>query len=122
MKCYDQEKSGFFSLRLSSNKHFGHNIPLVHNIKLYCAIAQNLICSVDGKLVTEKFLYIRNVAREALIQHSSFLILTLTPQTLFLIDSGVATEYKPASYVPCGKLRCTNHMRCASSTPKYMVI
>ena len=30
-KCYDQEKSGFFSLRLSSNKHFGHNIPLVHN-------------------------------------------------------------------------------------------
>ena len=30
-KCYDQEKSGFFSMRLSSNKHFGHNIPLVHN-------------------------------------------------------------------------------------------
>ena len=30
-KCYDQEKSGFFSLRLSSNKHFGHNIPLVDN-------------------------------------------------------------------------------------------
>ena len=30
-KCYDQEKSGFFSLRFSSNKHFGHNIPLVHN-------------------------------------------------------------------------------------------
>ena len=29
MKCYDQEKSGFFSLRLSSNKHFGHNIGLV---------------------------------------------------------------------------------------------
>ena len=28
-KCYDQEKSGFFSLRLSSNKHFGHNIGLV---------------------------------------------------------------------------------------------
>ena len=27
MKCYDQEKSGFFSLRLSSNKHFGHNSP-----------------------------------------------------------------------------------------------
>ena len=25
-KCYDQEESGFFSLRLSSNKHFGHNI------------------------------------------------------------------------------------------------
>ena len=69
-----------------------------------------------------KILYIRNVAREALMQHSSFLILTLTPQTLFLIDSGVETEYKPASYVPCGKLRCTNHMRCASSTPKYMVI
>ena len=31
LKCYDQEKSGFFSLRLSSNKHFGHNIPLVEN-------------------------------------------------------------------------------------------
>ena len=28
-KCYDQEKSGFFSLRLSSNKHFGHNIGMV---------------------------------------------------------------------------------------------
>ena len=28
-KCYDQEKSGFFSLRYSSNKHFGHNIGLV---------------------------------------------------------------------------------------------
>jgi radical SAM protein with 4Fe4S-binding SPASM domain len=27
-KCYDQEKSGFFSLRLSSNKHFGHNIGM----------------------------------------------------------------------------------------------
>jgi hypothetical protein len=30
-KCYDQEKSGFFSLRLSSNKHFGHNIGLIDN-------------------------------------------------------------------------------------------
>lgn len=30
-KCYDQEQSGFFSLRMSSNKHFGHNVPLVHN-------------------------------------------------------------------------------------------
>tara|TARA_B100001113_G_scaffold286239_1_gene241632 strand:+ start:572 stop:1861 length:1290 start_codon:yes stop_codon:yes gene_type:complete len=29
VKCYDQEDSGFFSLRLSSNKHFGHNIDLV---------------------------------------------------------------------------------------------
>ena len=29
IKCYDQEKSGFFSLRLSSNKHFGHNIGLI---------------------------------------------------------------------------------------------
>ncbi len=29
VKCYDQEDSGFFSLRLSSNKHFGHNINLV---------------------------------------------------------------------------------------------
>jgi len=27
-KCYDQEKAGFFSMRLSSNKHFGHNIGL----------------------------------------------------------------------------------------------
>ena len=31
VKCYDQEDSGFFSLRLSSNKHFGHDVPLVHN-------------------------------------------------------------------------------------------
>ena len=30
-KCYDQEKSGFFSLRLSSNKHFGHNIGMTEN-------------------------------------------------------------------------------------------
>lgn len=30
-KCYDQEESGFFSLRLSSNKHFGHNIDMVDN-------------------------------------------------------------------------------------------
>ena len=29
VKCYDQEKSGFFSLRFSSNKHFGHNVGLV---------------------------------------------------------------------------------------------
>ena len=29
LKCYDQEKSGIFSLRLSSNKHFGHNIGLI---------------------------------------------------------------------------------------------
>ena len=29
IKCYDQEKSGFFSLRMSSNKHFGHNIGLI---------------------------------------------------------------------------------------------
>ena len=29
VKCYDQEQSGFFSLRHSSNKHFGHNIKLV---------------------------------------------------------------------------------------------
>ena len=33
-KCYDQEKSGFFSLRLSSNKHFGHNISMVDNTQL----------------------------------------------------------------------------------------
>ena len=30
-KCYDQEKSGFFSLRLSSNKHFGHMIGLTES-------------------------------------------------------------------------------------------
>jgi len=30
-KCYDQEKSGFFSLRLSSNKHFGHNVSMTDN-------------------------------------------------------------------------------------------
>ena len=33
LKCYDQEKSGFFSLRLSSNKHFGHNIGLTDATK-----------------------------------------------------------------------------------------
>jgi len=33
IKCYDQEKSGFFSLRLSSNKHFGHNIGLINSTK-----------------------------------------------------------------------------------------
>ncbi len=33
IKCYDQEDSGFFSLRLSSNKHFGHNIGMVDNTK-----------------------------------------------------------------------------------------
>ena len=33
VKCYDQEESGFFSLRLSSNKHFGHNINMVENTK-----------------------------------------------------------------------------------------
>jgi MoaA/NifB/PqqE/SkfB family radical SAM enzyme len=30
-KCYEQERAGFFSLRLSSNKHFGHNINLVNS-------------------------------------------------------------------------------------------
>ena len=33
VKCYDQEDSGFFSLRLSSNKHFGHNIGMTENTK-----------------------------------------------------------------------------------------
>ena len=33
VKCYDQEESGFFSLRLSSNKHFGHNINMTENTK-----------------------------------------------------------------------------------------
>jgi len=33
-KCYDQEKSGFFSLRMSSNKHFGHNINLIDSTQL----------------------------------------------------------------------------------------
>ena len=33
IKCYDQEQSGFFSLRLSSNKHFGHNIGMTENTK-----------------------------------------------------------------------------------------
>jgi radical SAM protein with 4Fe4S-binding SPASM domain len=33
IKCYDQEDSGFFSLRLSSNKHFGHNISMTENTK-----------------------------------------------------------------------------------------
>ena len=33
VKCYDQEASGFFSYRLSSNKHFGHHIGLAENTK-----------------------------------------------------------------------------------------
>ncbi len=33
LKCYDQEKSGFFSLRLSSNKHFGHHVGLTEGTK-----------------------------------------------------------------------------------------
>jgi MoaA/NifB/PqqE/SkfB family radical SAM enzyme len=33
VKCYDQEKSGFFSMRLSANKHFGHNVGLIDNTK-----------------------------------------------------------------------------------------
>jgi radical SAM protein with 4Fe4S-binding SPASM domain len=28
-RCYEQEEAGFFSMRLSSNKHFGHNINLI---------------------------------------------------------------------------------------------
>jgi len=28
-RCYEQEDSGFFSMRLSSNKHFGHHMNLV---------------------------------------------------------------------------------------------
>lgn len=30
-RCYEQEGSGFFSMRLSSNKHFGHHIALTDN-------------------------------------------------------------------------------------------
>jgi len=33
-KCYDQEKNGFFSLRLSTNKHFGHNVGLVDSTQV----------------------------------------------------------------------------------------
>jgi len=33
-KCYEQERAGFFSLRLSSNKHFGHNIDLVNSTQV----------------------------------------------------------------------------------------
>ena len=29
VRCYEQEKSGFFSMRLSKHKHFGHHIGLV---------------------------------------------------------------------------------------------
>ncbi len=32
-KCYEQEKAGFFSMRMSSNKHFGHNVGLIDNTK-----------------------------------------------------------------------------------------
>ena len=30
-RCYEQEDAGFFSMRLSSNKHFGHHIALTDN-------------------------------------------------------------------------------------------
>lgn len=30
-RCYEQEASGFFSMRLSANKHFGHHIALAEN-------------------------------------------------------------------------------------------
>jgi MoaA/NifB/PqqE/SkfB family radical SAM enzyme len=30
-RCYEQEDSGFFSMRLSSNKHFGHNVHFVND-------------------------------------------------------------------------------------------
>ena len=30
-RCYEQEEAGFFSMRLSSNKHFGHHIALTDN-------------------------------------------------------------------------------------------
>jgi MoaA/NifB/PqqE/SkfB family radical SAM enzyme len=32
-RCYDQEKSGFISMRNSTNKNFGHHIALVDNTK-----------------------------------------------------------------------------------------
>ena len=30
-RCYEQEENGFFSMRLSANKHFGHHIALTDN-------------------------------------------------------------------------------------------
>jgi organic radical activating enzyme len=30
-RCYEQENSGFFSMRMSANKHFGHHIALTDN-------------------------------------------------------------------------------------------
>jgi len=33
VKCYEQEKSGFFSQRQSANQHFGHNIKKIHETK-----------------------------------------------------------------------------------------
>lgn len=30
-RCYEQEEAGFFSMRVSSNKHFGHHIALTDN-------------------------------------------------------------------------------------------
>ena len=30
-RCYEQEESGFFSMRMSANKHFGHHIGLTDN-------------------------------------------------------------------------------------------
>jgi len=32
-KCYEQEKFGFFSMRQSANKHFGHYIKRVHDTR-----------------------------------------------------------------------------------------
>ena len=31
-RCYEQEDAGFFSMRMSANKHFGHHINLVNDI------------------------------------------------------------------------------------------
>ena len=30
-RCYEQEDSGFFSMRMSANKHFGHHVALTDN-------------------------------------------------------------------------------------------
>jgi radical SAM protein with 4Fe4S-binding SPASM domain len=31
-RCYEQEDNGFFSMRMSANKHFGHHIALTDNL------------------------------------------------------------------------------------------
>ena len=44
-RCYEQEQNGFFSMRLSANKHFGHHIALTEQTQS------------DGSVVDMKLIY-----------------------------------------------------------------